>query len=179
MTTSISPAADPLSLIDGKKRAFLEARARRPTITAAARLARVDRTSHYFWLVPENDPGGKYREAFEDAREQYRDRIRIEIDRRALHGVKRKVYYKGVKCGEETEYSDRLLELLAKAELPEFRERHEIIGDPDKPVEVRVVAVRYPTRIENPAEWAQRFRPKELPPPDADPDDDGPITFKK
>lgn len=54
-----------------------------------------------------------------------------EARRRAIKGVKKDIYYQGVKCGEEYNYSDTLLIFLLKAANPEkYRERYtaEITG---------------------------------------------------
>lgn len=50
--------------------------------------------------------------------------LRDEILRRAVHGVVKPVFYKGRKCGEVREYSDKLLIYLLQARCPEFRSNY-------------------------------------------------------
>ncbi len=52
----------------------------------------------------------------------YRERIAEAIHERAILGVDEPQFYKGDVCGHITRYSDRLLELLAKRHIPEFRD---------------------------------------------------------
>jgi len=56
------------------------------------------------------------RELGETLRQQLRE---DEADRRALEGVKKGVFHKGKKCGDQTVYSDSLLALQLKAGNPE------------------------------------------------------------
>src|SRR5438876_11025887 len=91
-----------------KKTAFLDAYATNGNIRAAAHIAGIDRRTHYKWL----DTDKKYVEAFQEALDDFCDRLRHEAARRALQGVKHDVYYQGQVVGQELEYSDRILELL-------------------------------------------------------------------
>jgi hypothetical protein len=67
------------------------------------------------------------------------DQIRDEMQRRAIHGVDEPVFHQGEIVGHITRYSDRLLGLMAKAHLPEYRDqaRLEVTGHDDGPVEIR------------------------------------------
>lgn len=47
---------------------------------------------------------------------------------RAVHGVQKGVYFKGVRVDEETVYSDGLLQTLLKAKVPEFAKDGENAG---------------------------------------------------
>lgn len=60
---------------------------------------------------------------FQEAQEHYRDRLRQAIDQRAVVGVEEPVYYQGVMVGTTRKYSDKLLELAARAHCPEFKEK--------------------------------------------------------
>lgn len=75
-----------------------------------------------------NDPA--LEKAVQAAQDQYNDLIVDEIDRRGRRGVPKPQWNRGERCdldedGNPTqfEYSDRLLEMLAKSRMPEFREK--------------------------------------------------------
>lgn len=56
--------------------------------------------------------------------EDYRKEAReAEAHRRAVKGWKEPVYYKGIECGTIRRFSDRLLELLLKADNPKYRDQ--------------------------------------------------------
>jgi hypothetical protein len=162
-----SPAAPQnVTLSRARKLGFLEAIALTGTVAGAAQLAGIDRRTHYRWLEPQNDPEGDYQKAFDDAREEFRDAVREEVRRRAFEGEKRPIMYQGEQVRDErgnllwlTEKSDRMLELLAKAKCPEFREKHEVTGDAGGPV--KILAVRYPEKAATIDEWTARHQPKE------------------
>lgn len=143
---------------------FLEAIRQVGFISHAAKRAGIERRSHYRWL----DESPAYAEAFEDANCEFDDRLRAEAVRRAVKGVNRTIYYKGQPCGQETEYSDRLLEVILKARCTEFREKHDVSGGGRPPVQV--LAIEYPALIEDPEEWSRHYRPKD-PPADRDEED--------
>ena len=111
---------------------FLAALSGCGSILRASRLARIDRTTHYVWM--REDP--TYRARFEEARQQAVQGLEDEAVRRAWHGVRKPVLYKGKQVyiqGEplyETEYSDALLIILLKANDPErFGDRQRITID--------------------------------------------------
>lgn len=64
-----------------------------------------------------NDP--KFNHAYRIAREARIETYRAEMRRRAVEGTVRPVFYRGEQVGGVREYSDRLLEVLAKAEDPD------------------------------------------------------------
>jgi hypothetical protein len=141
-----------------RQAAFLEALATHGTITKAAAVASIHRSTHYAWL---DDP--EYAKAFEDAQQTFADAIRDEVRRRAIDGWDEPVFHARNPAGEVPvvrRHSDRLLELLAKAMCPEFREKHEITGDGGGPI--KVLAVRYPEKAKSAEEWAARHKPKEV-----------------
>jgi hypothetical protein len=70
--------------------------------------------STYPSIVPEQE---------EEARERFRDKVRKEVHRRSIDGIEKPVYWQGEQTATEIQYSDRLLELYAKAHCSEFREK--------------------------------------------------------
>ena len=98
-----------------KKRAFLAAFAEVGTVTRAAEISGVCRKSHTNWLKSDSD----YADAFALAEQQACDRLEQEARRRAVEGVDKPVYQRGVKVGVVREYSDTLLIFLMKGAMPE------------------------------------------------------------
>ena len=54
-----------------------------------------------------------------EATEEYHERLELELHHRAVDGEQKAVYYKGKVVGYEVVKSDRLLETMLKAEIPE------------------------------------------------------------
>lgn len=75
----------------------------------------VSRTSMTKWLKED----AEFREMHEDAQAGWRETMEDEADRRAIHGIKKPVFYKGIRVNTETVYSDRLLEFRMRGEMPE------------------------------------------------------------
>jgi len=146
------------SLTRAKQAAFLAAYEQVGNVTHAARLANVHRATHYGWL--EEDP--KYPKLFEDAQAVACDNVRQHVRQIALEGWYEPVVYQGkiqfveeldakgkVKRGKDGKpiahpvvirrRSDRILELLAKAVCPEFRDRHELTTPDGKPLQLTIV----------------------------------------
>jgi len=122
-----------------RKAAFLEAFARLGTIVAAAEAVGVRPEAHKKWL---RNP--VYAERFEEAKARFAQRLEREAIRRAVEGYEEPVFHDGKQVGTRLRYSDRLMELLLKAHLPDkYRERQEIRltggGDP-----VRVILESLP-----------------------------------
>lgn len=92
-------------------------------IGRAAGMSGITRQTHYQWL--RND--ARYAAAYEnDVRPQAVSALEDEANRRAM-GYEEDVYFQGQKVGKITKYSDRLMELLLKANNPEkYRERTEV-----------------------------------------------------
>lgn len=151
------PPTKPDSPTRAKQVAFLAAVAELGTITRAALAAGVHRSMHYDWLADK-----AYTKAFNDAEEMFRDSVRAEVHRRAVEGWLEPVVYQGriqfveerdgrgrVKQGKDgkpiahmvavRKFSDRLLELHAKAKCPEYRDKHEITGAGGGPVTLQVI----------------------------------------
>jgi len=68
----------------------------------------------------------EFAKRWEDALEDHRDLIRAEVIRRGIEGVSKGIFYRGERVAVEKEYSDRMLELHAKALCPEYRERFQM-----------------------------------------------------
>lgn len=99
---------------------FLVAYAELGNVGAAAMQADVGRRTVYDWLQD-----AEYAERHRDARESACDRLEEEARRRAVDGVERPIWQRGQVVGSVREYSDRLLEMLLRANRPEkYRDRH-------------------------------------------------------
>lgn len=116
---------------------FLETYASCGVISTACAAAGINRRRHWEWS--KKDPA--YKERFDDAHARACDTIRQEIFRRGVEGWDEPVFGKlpgkdtgSGQVGVVRKYSDRLLEILAKAKMPtEFRERLSIGGDTEAP----------------------------------------------
>jgi hypothetical protein len=75
-------------------------------------------------------------EAIAEARGRSVEVVRDEVKRRAIDGVEEPVYHQGKVVGYVTKYSDRLLEMMARAHAPEYRERVEVSGAGGGPLEL-------------------------------------------
>lgn len=107
-------------IVQKQKEIFLEQLARTGNVTSAARMAG--------WKYPtvaeqfrEIDPDFAF--AWADAKRRANDALEMEARRRAVEGVQEPVFHKGEIVGSVTKYSDKLLEVILKAEMPEkYRE---------------------------------------------------------
>lgn len=97
---------------------FLQRIADGLTVAAAARKARVGRTTVYEWL--EGD--AEFKERFDAAWDEGREVLVEEVRRRGVDGVRRPVFQGGSLVGHVQEYSDSLLMFLVKQRDPSFRE---------------------------------------------------------
>jgi len=95
-----------------------------------------------------------FAELCEEALERYRAALVAEIHRRAVVGVEEPVYQGGVLVGTKRVYSDRLLETLAKAKLPEFRDKVAVEHSGGVGVTVGVLVVSG-DKPQSPEEWAR------------------------
>lgn len=103
-------------ILNAQKELFIEELARTGNVTAAARTAG--------WKYPtvaemyrKEDPD--FDLAWSDAQKQANDALVAEARRRAMEGVQEPVFFKGEIVGSITKYSDKLLEVLLKGEMPE------------------------------------------------------------
>lgn len=111
---------------NAKQRAFLVTFAATGHITKAAAAAGIHRTTIH---CPAWRDDEAFQAAYDRARQAATDLLVHEAWRRAVHGVRRKVgWYRGVAGGEELVYSDRLLEVLLKANHPAFRDQLDLKG---------------------------------------------------
>ena len=120
-----------------KQRAFLAAFAETGNQVQAAKVAGVDRRSHYNWLKqPE------YADAWEQAKIMAGDSIEAEIVRRAT-GYDEEAFYQGEPTGHTIKrYSDILLIFLMKGWNPnKYHDRHEVRGQVDSTINVTIGSV--------------------------------------
>lgn len=96
----------PRKLNATRKRKFLAALAGGQTITMAAKVVGVSTQT----VVNERKRDPQFDQDVDTARDGLAEHLETEAYRRAVTGVKRDVFQKGEKVGEETVYSDRLLE---------------------------------------------------------------------
>lgn len=108
---------------------FLASFAQTANFTAACRDAGVDRSTAYRWQEHDEAFALRYRQAEGEAN----DVIRGAIFRRAIEGIDKPLHYQGRLVKDEygepatvKEYSDTLLIFLAKARMPEFREKQQV-----------------------------------------------------
>lgn len=111
------PADNTRKLETAKKKAlFLKAVVENGgNISAACKKARIERS--YLYKLEVKDP--EFAEAFREAQAQGLKALEDEARRRAYSGVKKDIYYRGQKCGEEINYSDTLTIFLLKGGMPE------------------------------------------------------------
>jgi hypothetical protein len=144
-----TPAEEAAEATRLKKLAFLAAYSSCASRTKAANAIGIDRTTHYIWLRED----AEYKKRFDELAEVVADMLEDEALRRAHDGVQRfeigriardqdgQILDKEGKPIVRVEYSDRLLELLLKANRPDkFRERREITGKNGGPINYRDVS---------------------------------------
>jgi hypothetical protein len=103
-----------------KKGKFLRALTEGYSVTGAAKIARVDRTTVYVWRKDDDD----FKAAWDEAIEAGGDLLEDEAWKRATKGTLKPIYQGGKKVGSVREYSDTLLIFLLKGRKPEkYRER--------------------------------------------------------
>ncbi len=118
----------PTKLTDRRKRAFLAELARHGSVVRAARAASPRASARFgakqtFADERERDP--EFARQWEEAMEMAKADVEHEIYRRAQEGWEEPIYggrYREQVVGTVRRYSDRLLELRAKALLPAYRE---------------------------------------------------------
>lgn len=100
---------------DKKKNDFLNALLKTGLRNKAAEISGVTRQSHYLWLKTDDE----YVAAYEKVSTMLINNLEDAAYERAVNGVERKIYYKGKEIGTQKEYSDTLLALLLKANMPD------------------------------------------------------------
>lgn len=106
---------------DSMQRAFLAVYERFGSVGQSARAIGINIGRHYRWITDSD-----YAQRFADAKEKFIGRLEREAIRRAVNGIARKKFHKDEpvidpETGKqyiEYEYSDRLLEMLLKANAP-------------------------------------------------------------
>jgi hypothetical protein len=104
---------------------FLDAFAKTGNVSQSASYADVDRGTVYDWR--NTDP--VFAAKFADAELEANDVIRAEIHRRAIEGWEEPVVSAGKLVTHVRKYSDTLLTLLARARMPEFRDKLDVNGN--------------------------------------------------
>ncbi|MBI1188298.1 MAG: terminase [Alphaproteobacteria bacterium] len=93
------------------------------SVTAAAKIAGVGRATVYRW----RDEDEAFAAAWADAYESGTDLLEDEARRRALEGVEKPVFYKGVVVGHVREFSDTMMAMQLNARRPEkYRVNHKV-----------------------------------------------------
>ena len=100
---------------------FLATFERSANITESCKVAGIDRSTFYDWLEKYETFSLLYNQAKEIAN----DAVRAEIHRRGIEGYTEQVVIGG-KVQTVHKYSDTLLIFLAKARMPEFREKQQV-----------------------------------------------------
>ena len=108
-----------------KKAALLTAYAACGTVTKAAEVANTARGNHRLWRA--KDPA--YAEAFEEAKEAFKEKLEEEAYRRAIDGCQEPIVFDGRVIGHRLKYSDTLMIFMLKALDPDkYRENRGIIN---------------------------------------------------
>ncbi len=81
-------------------------------------------STRIFHTELERDP--EFREKCELAYVVWKESLEEELLRRAIKGTQKDVFFKGDKIGEETVFSDRLMELAIKRHNPSYRDKQQI-----------------------------------------------------
>lgn len=117
------------------QRAFLKAYVQSGgAIGRAARAVGITAIPHYQWL--HNNP--EYKKAFELAKPLAHQTLEDEAIRRSNEGYLRPVYQGGKLVGYEQMYSDRLMEVVLKAKMPEtYREGQTI--NVNTPIQINIL----------------------------------------
>ena len=154
MFSDASPALDadrlsPPPIVNGRaklttlrrQRTFLTALADAGMLLQACQRAKVSRNTVFEWR---RDPA--FAALFQEAIDHAIETFAREAVRRGRDGWLEPVYQGGKKVGSIRKYSDRLLELVLKAKLPEYRQasvRHEVTGAGGGPIVVTNVIEGY------------------------------------
>ena len=64
--------------------------------------------------------------AMEEAYGDFKESLESEVMRRAVMGWEEPVYQQGILAGTVRKYDSRLMELLVKRHIPEYKERYEV-----------------------------------------------------
>ncbi len=128
--------------VDGHKKRFLACFAMCGRINEAAHWAKIHRNSHYGWMQEDPEYPARFKQAESEAARMLED----EAVRRAHHGIRKAIRYKGRIVAYDIEYSDTILLALLRANNPDkFTERqkrehsgtvaHVTLADIDRDIE--------------------------------------------
>lgn len=116
-----------------RKERFLKELGKRANVSAAAKAAKVDRSTPYHW----REVDVEFAAAWDEAVEAAVDALEAEAWRRAATGVLEPVYQKGERVGQIRRYSDTLMVTLLKAHRREKyseKQQHELSGPGGEPL---------------------------------------------
>lgn len=102
-------------ITEAEREKFLEVLAETCNAMEAAR--QVGRSARSFYSIAKREP--EFNERYQDALEIVKGKIEQEIFRRGIDGVEKPIMYQGKPVGMLREYSDRMLEMMAYAYIPE------------------------------------------------------------
>lgn len=126
-----------------RKARFLKELTKRANVSAAARAAKVDRSTPYHWREMDEE----FARAWDEAVEVAVDALEGEAWRRAAIGVLEPVFQKGAQVGQIRRYSDTLMITLLKAHRREkYSEKQQLehTGAGGEPLAASVVNVYLP-----------------------------------
>lgn len=116
----------------------------------AAMLALIEPHSLWAYRKDHADLAERETEALAFYAEWIVEEIEEAMYKRAIKGVTEPVFYEGVKCGHKRVYSDRLLALLAKRYIPEYRDHVTV----DANIKAGVLVVNTPLTVQ---EWEKEY----------------------
>lgn len=135
----------PIKFTAESRQRFLAAFSLTGALQEAARAAGVSPMTVRSHL--KNDPA--FKDAYDEAYEDFKEALQNEALRRAIMGWDEPVYQKGEQVGTIRKYDTRLLELLLKRHIPEFKEKHQV------DVNVAAGTLAVPT-TDSEEEWEKR-----------------------
>lgn len=130
---------------------FLAAFAECAVISWAANKAGVSRRTVYNWI--DDDPN--FKTAYDETLQEANDAIRAEIWRRGVQGWDEPQFQRGVRVGTVRKYDAALLMFLAKARMPEYRERMDVTTN-GQPIGIYAAIISDPTTAELAAQLLER-----------------------
>lgn len=96
----------------------------------------------------------EFAEMFDQALQDYRESLEAEVHRRAVEGWDEPVYQKGELVGTIRRHSDRMLELLIKKNIPEYRDKVSVDAN------VRGGVMVVPATAQSMDDWEKEFGEK-------------------
>lgn len=102
---------------DARVGKFLDAFSQCGSIRKACEVSGISRRSIHRW----RESDAEFKDAFDEAAEEFADRVREAIKERAMDGWDEPVFGKDGQVGVRRKFSDSLLERLAESKCPEFK----------------------------------------------------------